>query len=146
MLRPPSFATRGRELWRVDGLGDVHLACVPRPLWQVRVGRKRHSEKRKGRGGDGEEFAGTGGQGGRGVRARGAGDPVTRAWRGADQGEGVRDLLQRPPVARSRRKPLVTVRVACACPPPRVKKGGSGWVPGPARAQRSLLEVLSVHT
>src|SRR5438477_1951373 len=78
MLRPPSFATRGRELWRVDGLGDVHLACVPRPLWQVRVGRKRHSEKRKGRGSDGEEFAGTGGQGGRGVRARGAGDPVTR--------------------------------------------------------------------
>src|SRR5882724_10548790 len=95
MLRPPSFATRGRELWRVDGLGDVHLACVPRPLWQVRVERKRHSEKRKGRGSDGEEFAGTGGQGGRGVRARGAGDPVTRAWRGADQGEGVRDLLQR---------------------------------------------------
>src|SRR6266446_7705185 len=93
MLRPPSFATRGRELWRVDGLGDVHLACVPRLLWQVRVGRKRHSEKRKGRGSDGEEFAGTGGQGGRGVRARGAGDPVTRAWRGADQGEGVRDCF-----------------------------------------------------
>ena len=29
---------------------------------------------------------------------------------------------------------------------PRVKKGGSGWAPGPGRAQRSLLEVLSLHT
>src|SRR5438552_18004590 len=95
MLRPPSFATRGRELWRVDGLGDVHLACVPRPLWQGRVGRKRHSEKRKERGSDGEEFGGTGGQGGRGVRARGAGDFGTRAWRDAVRGGGLWDMHER---------------------------------------------------
>src|SRR5437867_680794 len=91
--------------------------------------------------------AGTPGRPGR--RRRHLGHPCRLPPAAAPAGARVRGVTACDPAGRDgdRRDPAAQVELTLQWRPPRVKKGVSGWVPGPtARAQRSLLEVLSVHT